>query len=240
MCRLATPALTLALLLLASPADATAPAAPPAAAPAEAKATTGVVAGTVQVVAAGKAKADPSDVVVYLVGFEQPAPAGLPTLAQVNKQFAPRVLAITAGQKVNFPNRDGFFHNVFSLSKARRFDLGQFKKGGSKAKTFPRKGIVEVYCNIHPTMSATILVLPNRAHARTDAKGRFRIAGVPPGTWTAYAYSRKAKRPARVKGVTVKAGATTTLNGLSVKQDRQSFKHKNKYGEEYKKPSGRY
>ncbi len=198
----------------------------------------GSVVGTVAVTAKGKAKADASGVVVYMVGFKQPPPKSVPTMTSKNRQFVPRVLAVTAGQKIDFPNADKFFHNVFSLSKARRFDLGQYKKGNSKKKTFPRKGIVEVYCNIHPKMSATILVLPNRAYAMTDARGRFAIKGVPPGKWKVFAYSRHAPRPARGE-VTVVAGRAAQLK-LAINETKFEFAHKNKYGEAYKDKKARY
>ncbi|MCO4761839.1 MAG: hypothetical protein KC502_10060 [Myxococcales bacterium] len=200
----------------------------------------GAIRGAVKVQRMGKAKADASGVVVYVVGFEQPPPKTIAKLGQRKKQFERRLLAITAGQRVDFPNLDRFFHNVFSLSKARRFDLGQYKNGRSKSKGFPRKGIVEVYCNIHPSMSATIMVLPNRAFAMTDKTGGFSIAGVPPGSWTVYAYSRHAKRPTRVTHVVVKAGGVTVVSGLTLNETLLQLKHKNKYGQEYRDRSGRY
>lgn len=200
--------------------------------------TTGRVAGTISVQKSGKPKRDASEVVVYIVGFKQPPPATIPKMAQKNRQFSPRVLAITAGQKIDFPNQDAFFHNVFSLSKARKFDLGQYKKGSTKAKTFPRKGIVEVYCNIHPDMSATILVLPNRAFAVTDKAGKFRIDGVPPGEYTIFAYSRHAVRPVRGK-VKITAGQTTPV-ALSINEDKAADPHKNKYGETYRDKKAKY
>lgn len=214
------------------------------AAPAPLAAHGGTISGVVAVKRKGKVKKDASQVVVYVVGFSQPPPtpnpATRPRLGQRNKQFEQRLIAITAGQRVDFPNADHFFHNVFSLSKTRRFDLGQFKKGQSKAKRFPRKGIVQVYCNIHPAMSATILVLPNRAHAMTKKTGQFRITNIPAGTWTVYAYSRHAAKPTRVKGVVVSAGKDTVVRGLLVNEDRLSHVHKNKYGQSYKDPKGRY
>lgn len=198
----------------------------------------GRVAGTIKVVRNGKTKRDASEIVVYVVGFKQPPPKTVPALAQRSRQFVPRVLPITSGQKVDFPNFDKFFHNVFSLSKARKFDLGQYKAGKSKRKTFPRKGIVEVYCNIHPDMTATILVLPNRAFAVTDSAGKFQISGIPPGQHTAFAYSRRAVRPVRAK-ITVADDRTTTLN-LTIVEDKKPAAHRNKYGEAYKDKNAKY
>jgi hypothetical protein len=119
---------------------------------------------------------------------------------------------------------------VFSQSPARKFDLGSFKRGFAKEKPFPDPGVVDVYCNIHPEMAATILVLPNRAHVRTAANGSFTIEGVEPGNWTVFAYTRRALKPASAK-ITVQAGADTSID-LSL-QRGQDADHRNKYGEKY-------
>ncbi len=198
----------------------------------------GTARGKVVLQVRGKAEADASGVVVYMVGFKQPAPVGLvPGMRQQGSQFVPQLLAITAGQSVVFPNRDTQFHNVFSLSPAQRFDLGQYKKGGSKVRKFPRVGIVSVYCNIHPKMSATILVLPNRAFTTTGKDGSFELKGVPAGTHKLFAYNRHASRPGKAT-VTVGAGAVAEVR-LTVNQTKFSFLHKNKYGETYRK-AGKY
>src|SRR5262245_2083538 len=125
-------------------------------------AETGGVRGQVRLSSAGKPVADAGGVTVWAIGFGEPPPPDVPELRQRGRQFQPPVLAITAGQSVSFPNGDPFFHNVFSLSAARRFDLGQFRQGESKEKAFPKPGVVEIYCNIHPEMAATLLVMPNR------------------------------------------------------------------------------
>src|SRR5690606_19296734 len=99
----------------------------------------------------------------------------------------------------------------FSQSPARKFDLGSFKKGESKDKSFEKPGVVDVYCNIHPEMAATILVLPNTRHTRAKPDGSYMIDGVPPGTWTVFAYARRAAKPASAK-VTVGASGDATVN----------------------------
>nr|MBA3504063.1 hypothetical protein [Deltaproteobacteria bacterium] len=135
------------------------------------------------------------------------------------------------GDKVEFPNRDPFLHNVFSQSPPRKFDLGSFKKDETKDREFTNPGVVEVYCNIHPEMAATILVLPNRRHTRAGADGKFVIEGVPPGTWTVFAYTRRAPKPVSVK-VTVAPGADALVDLSLVRGAEQA--HANKYGEKYR------
>jgi plastocyanin len=204
-----------------------------AAAPAFAQVATGEVTGTVKVTRSG-AIVDSSGVVVYLVGFEEPPPKQAVEIRQRGKRFIPDLVAVTAGQNVSFPNDDAFLHNVFSPSGVRPFDLGQYPRGETKTKRFPGVGVVEVFCNIHPEMAATILVLPNRRFARVGADGRFRIAGVPPGRWSLYAYSRRAAVPVRAQ-VDVTAGAATAT-ALALEETRNDFAHPNKFGEKYRHP----
>jgi plastocyanin len=104
-------------------------------------------------------------------------------LDQRDEAFVPYVLAVQAGSVVDFPNNDRTFHNVFSLSRTRRFDLGRYPQGQSKSVRFERAGIVRVFCDIHSHMSAWILVFAHRFFATTDAQGRYRIGGVPAGRY---------------------------------------------------------
>jgi plastocyanin len=199
----------------------------------------GRVVGKVTVTEANGTAATAADVIVYVVGFdEQPDPsAPAVKIAQKDRKFVPDLVAITAGEDVTFPNRDPFLHNVFSQSPARRFDLGSFKKGDAKSKDFPTAGVIDVYCNIHPEMAATILVLPNRRHVRANADGTYALAGVPPGTWTVFAYTRRAQKPASAK-VTVTAGQDATLD-LTLQRGAEPD-HLNKYGEKYHDAGGTY
>ena len=102
----------------------------------------------------------------------------------INEQFVPRVLAITTGTTVDFPNSDRIYHNVFSLSKPRTFDLGRYAAGMSRAVRFDRPGIVRVFCEIHSHMSAWVLVFNHPFFAATDDEGRYSIPNVPPGTYS--------------------------------------------------------
>ena len=100
------------------------------------------------------------------------------------RRFVPHVLAIVAGTTVDFPNNDKTYHNVFSLSKAKSFDLGRYAAGRLQAGPLRRPGIVRVFCEIHSHMSAFILVFAHRYFAVTDDEGRYRLDNVPPGTYT--------------------------------------------------------
>ena len=105
-------------------------------------------------------------------------------LDQRNEAFVPHVLAITTGTTVQFLNSDKTYHNVFSLSKPKRFDLGRYPTGSSKSVRFDRPGIVRVFCEIHSHMSAFILVFAHQHFAVTNARGEYRLDGLPPGTYT--------------------------------------------------------
>ena len=152
--------------------------------------------------------------VVYLEtaprgAFEQAEP-GRATLDQRNETFVPHVLAITTGTTVNFPNSDHLYHNVFSLSKAARFDLGRYAAGKSKAVRFDKPGIVRVFCDIHSHMNAFILVFSHPFFAVTDDDGRYRIDNLPSGSYTIVAWSdRGTFEP---KTVTVSDGAIAQLD----------------------------
>lgn len=108
---------------------------------------------------------------------------------QQNETFVPHVLAIATGTIVDFPNSDRIYHNVFSLSKTSRFDLGRYAVGRSKSVQFHRPGIVRVFCDIHSHMNAFILVFSHRYFAMTDAEGRYRIDNVPAGTYNVVAWN---------------------------------------------------
>jgi plastocyanin len=142
-------------------------------------------------------------------GAAQP-PAARARLRQVNETFVPHLLAVTTGSTVDFPNDDKTYHNVFSLSKAKRFDLGRYAAGKSKAVVFDKPGIVRVFCDIHSHMNAFILVFRHRYFAVTDADGRYRIDQVPPGTYEVTAWYEGIAQETR--RATVTGGATAELD----------------------------
>jgi plastocyanin len=139
-----------------------------------------------------------SRVVVYLEGrfppeasAAQPEPA-VAKMEQMNRSFSPETLVIQAGSKVSFPNNDPIFHNVFSLSGPKTFDLGNYSKGDTRTGMFPETGIVYVNCHLHPNMTATIVVAPNRWNTQADREGRFALQDVPPGKYTIVAWHKAA------------------------------------------------
>ncbi len=131
---------------------------------------------------------------------------------QRNETFLPSVLAITVGTVVDFPNNDSTYHNVFSLSKAKRFDLGRYAQGRSKSVRFDRPGIVRVFCDIHSHMSSFIIVFSHRYFATTDAEGRYRINNIPSGTYAVVAWHDGADRETRT--VTIPDGGSVELDVL--------------------------
>jgi plastocyanin len=131
--------------------------------------------------------------VVYLESaprgaFEQVEP-GHAVMDQRNETFVPHVLTVTTGTTVDFRNSDHIYHNVFSLSKTARFDLGRYAIGRSKPVRFDRPGIVRVFCEIHSHMSAFILVFGHPFFAMTESDGRYRIDNIPPGTYSLVAWN---------------------------------------------------
>lgn len=194
------------------------------------RADTGVIRGTVKVERA--VGVPPGAVLVYVVGFDEKAPAQPAVVKQVGKKFIPDLVVVTAGGKVTFPNGDPFLHNVFSQTTARSFDLGSYPQHETRSRTFPKTGVLDIYCNIHPEMNATLVVLPNTKYAITDASGTFEITGVPVGRWSVFAYSRRAVQPTKID-VSVTAGAATEIE-LQLRETQRDFKHKNKYGETYR------
>jgi len=121
-------------------------------------------------------------VVVYLDGsnLDMPQP-GAAILNQKNQRFDPEILVVPSGSTVSFPNNDPFFHNVFSLSRIKSFDLGYYPAGRSRSVEFRRPGVVQVFCHLHPQMSAAIVVSPTGHFTRPDSAGQFRFEGVRPG-----------------------------------------------------------
>jgi plastocyanin len=157
---------------------------------------------------------DRTRTVVYLEVAPQTAFAqtgGQARMDQRNETFVPYVLAVGAGTSVDFPNNDDIYHNVFSLSGAKKFDLGRYARGRSKSVRFDRPGIVRVFCDIHSHMNAFILVFAHRFFATTAEDGTYRIDGGPAGTYELVAWTDGEIRAERTVAVPA-AGETVTMD----------------------------
>jgi plastocyanin len=198
------------------------------------KTTTGAVKGKIDVTVGGTAKANKSGVVVYLENVPGTAPkAKNATIRQREKQFDPPLTIVVKGTTVDFPNEDKIFHNVFSVSRPARFDLGLYKSGTQKSVEMKRAGTVDVYCNIHPEMVAKVKVLDNAFYTITGADGAFAIEGVPEGEYPIVAWLPTGDE---VKGtVKIEAGKTADVK-LSVAEVAKKSTHTRKDGTPY----GRY
>ena len=132
-----------------------------------------------------------SHVVIYLEGALGSKPITA-TVEQKGRQFLPDLLVLPVGSTVSFPNLDPIFHNVFSLSKPKEFDLGNYPKDHTRTVTFAKSGVVFVNCHLHSNMSAVIVITPNQWNTRSDATGHFRLCDVPPGNYTVVAWHKAA------------------------------------------------
>ena len=153
-----------------------------------------------------------ANVVLYLEPTSDvPAPAPVRAqLEQRDERFQPRVLVVPIHSTVDFPNRDRVFHNVFSLSRTKTFDLGRYPRDASKSVQLDRAGIVRVFCHIHADMSAAIVVVDGPAYAIPDGGGRYALDGLPPGDYRLVGWHERSEPVRRV--VHVAAGETTHLD----------------------------
>jgi plastocyanin len=176
-------------------------------------ADTGEIRGRIRLLVEGIRLHELGGMTVYLDAVEGKLDFDVPkrrlTIAQKDAVFDPRFLVITAGQTVEMPNFDPFFHNVFSYSRPNDFDLGLYAMGESKSVTFLHPGVVRVYCSIHESMRGVILVAPSPWFARVSGTGVFRISNVPPGTYRLRTFNEPL--PSVFRDVTVTAGQSTRV-----------------------------
>jgi plastocyanin len=176
----------------------------------------------------GKVRGGAGDVFVYVEDVVV-ATQGSAAMKQEGKQFVPRVMAVQKGTRVEFPNRDAVFHNVFSVTPESSFDLGSYRQGETKGVAMTRPGVVNVYCNMHPQMVGYILVVPSSLYVRAGQDGFYRLPNVPSGKHRLVAWAPNAKPV--VSEVDVADDEVVTIE-LDIKQGR-ALPHTNKDGMAY-------
>lgn len=143
-------------------------------------------------------------------GFPPPSFTGTAEIVQEDFKFQPSLLVVPVNTMVAFPNQDLEFHNVFSYSKTKRFDLGRYHKGESKSVHFDKPGIGKVYCEIHEWMRAVVVVVENPFYAVVDADGYYEIKNIPKGTYQLLVWKIDHKR--LIKEINVPAAGTLELH----------------------------
>jgi plastocyanin len=184
---------------------------------------TGKVSGTVKL-ASGDAPA-----FVYVDNVPRKSVKKNVEIRQVRRQFEPRFAVVQLGTKITFPNQDSMFHNVFSPSPGNTFDLGIYRSGDEpKSYTMTSPGVVDVFCNMHSEMSASVLVVPSPLYAKVGADGRFTLEGVPAGSRKLVAWSPG--HSVSTQTVTVKGGKDASV---SFSLGEAAKTHTNKHGQPY-------
>jgi plastocyanin len=193
-----------------------------------------------------KKRKDQSGVVVWLTSAEEPAPHVLRKHAQMlqkDKRFSPHILAIQTGTSVDFPNLDPIFHNAFSNYDGQIFDVALYPPGSSRTVRFDRPGIVRVFCNIHPSMSAIIVVLNSNHFTTTDRDGHYSLPNVNPGQYQLHFFYERAT-PETLAKLTQNIVVGDDAKPLEVATATISeagylpITHKNKYGQDYPPNAG--
>ena len=202
--------------------------------------------GKVQLTRNERQVSDGSKVVVWLTPLgATPAPSEppqqtsqIPQLIQKDKAFHPSLLVIPAGGKVEFPNHDPFFHNVFSLFDGKRFDLGLYESGSTQFVQFDKPGISYIFCNIHPQMSAVVIALNTPYYAISNSRGEITIGDVVPGRYQMHVFHSSVAPDALQaveREITVTSG-DTFLGSFTLAESNLELAHKNKYGRDYDRP----
>jgi len=185
-----------------------------------------------------------ANVVVWLTPLSDDATPPQPKharLAQHNKQFEPHMMVIPVGSAVDFPNEDPFFHNVFSLYKGKRFDLGLYEAGSSRTVRFDRPGVSFIFCNIHPEMSAVIVALPTPYYAVSNAAGDVTIPDVPPGRYRLQTWYERSSGEDLGKNTREITLPVDSVVALHIRQTVEGpVAHKNKFGKDYDKTHDPY
>src|SRR5208283_2633858 len=162
----------------------------------------------------------------------------IPQLVQKDKSFQPSLLVIPAGSKVEFPNKDPFFHNVFSLFDGKRFDLGLYESGSTRFVQFDKPGISFIFCNIHAQMSAVVIALNTPYFATSNGHGEIDIGNVVPGRYQMHVFHPSVSPDAlhaAEREITVTPG-DSFLGSFTLAESNLELAHKNKYGRDYDRP----
>jgi len=187
---------------------------------------------------------DASNAVIWLTPIGGTPPdaqpqTSIPRLEQRDKAFHPPLVVVPVGGKVEFPNNDPFFHNVFSLFEGKRFDLGLYESGGTRFVQFDRPGISYIFCNIHAEMSAVVIALSTPYYGVSGPNGEVTLTGVPAGRYRMQVFHASAQ-PEDLQSynreVTV-TGDTFSLGAVRLHETEKVASHKNKYGHDYDPPS---
>jgi plastocyanin len=161
------------------------------------------------------------------------------TMTTRGKTLLPHVLALPAGSSVTFPNQDPISHNLFSLSGNNGFDLGLYRSGPGKSQKFATPGIVSVYCNVHPTMSAVIHVMATPYYGLTDTNSAFSLPDVAPGKYDLIAWNEQGGVSQALAIDVPAAGAANLALTIDSRNYRQN-PHTNKEGKAYQAPPRDY
>ena len=196
-----------------------------------------VIDGTVTILDPdGNEIEDRSNIVIFIDGISTNKQVQeqnqIPKMSHQGRRFSPRVIPIVKGESVDFFNDDNIYHNVFSLSKAKNFDLGIYPQGTSRLVAFNKPGLIKIYCNIHPKMVSSILVLNNPLFAKAAIDGTFTIKKIPDGTFTLrlwYEFGDDLSQQVILQG-----GERFTRHFVT-KITKKVRRHKNKFGKSYRK-----
>ena len=162
----------------------------------------------------------------------------IPQLVQKNKSFQPSLVVIPVGGKVEFPNHDPFFHNVFSLFEGKRFDLGLYESGTTRFVQFDKPGVSFIFCNIHAQMSAVVVALKTPYYAISDTRGDLTMPNVPPGRYELQVFHSSVAPDALhalSREITIAPGEAS-LGSFTLTETDVTSAHKNKYGRDYDRP----
>ena len=201
------------------------------------------VSGTAGLIAAAPEASvkDASKIVIWLSPIDAVRPISAPghthyRLVQHHKRFEPGLLVVPVGSVVDFPNEDPWFHNVFSLYRGKRFDLGLYQAGSQRSVRFDRIGPSYLFCNIHPEMTGVVLAIDSDLFSVSDKNGRYVIPGVAPGRYVLHVWYENATSEslqALQRQVTIQDDSQI-LPAILVKATKQApANHKNKYGQDY-------